>query len=293
MHFEHVRVKLPDEAFDGNEINIDWLKKASSKEQYEALFEWFTNQYEDPAESLPYETAEGGYIPIHGDLVSPFDELEEFSGVVPEDIIEKVSRELFYIAGDAWSPIPSIYDFYEPEQTPLSEFETRINRVMSLLENNDTFLIKASMFSLLITAFETYLWEVTKEHMDNPKLNLASNLIENMEEFKKKQSLSEIYKEGLDIKKRLIEILDSETVWHNINVINLVFKKGFLLSSLPDFSSIQRALKTRHDIVHRFGLGIDGYEIPLPKENLLELKTNLILFVQELDQKINDRLISV
>lgn len=146
---------------------------------------------------------------------------------------------------------------------------------------------------MLITAFETYLWEKTKENITKDKLNLESNLIENMPEFQRKTTLAEIYAGKVNIKERLIEILNNETVWHNINIINLVFKKGFMLDSLPDFSNIQKALKTRHDIVHRFGMDQDGFEMPLTKENILELKNDLLIFAQELEQRISDKLSSL
>ena len=55
MYFERKRMNLPDHVVDGNKIDIDWLKGAPPEEQHEALFQWFTNQYEDPVESLPYD----------------------------------------------------------------------------------------------------------------------------------------------------------------------------------------------------------------------------------------------
>lgn len=317
MYFERERIELPDGAVQGNHIDIEWLKQASLEEQREALFQWFTNQYEDPVESLPYDSREGGYIPIHGALVDPFDEFGEFGDIVSDEVIDDVAQELFDIAGDMWSPRPSFEDFetldgkddsdissssevienllnnQKSTITNISKFEIRINRVMSLIDNQEDFLIKASVFSLLITAFETYLWEVTKENIENEKLRLDRFLIENMGEFNKKMTLSEIYTRNFNIKERLIDVLDHETVWHNINNIKLIFEKGFMLDSLPEFSKIQKALKKRHNIVHRFGMNIDGYEMPLTKEDIIELKTDLTLFIHELEQKINDRLASL
>lgn len=303
MYFEQKRMKLPAHVVEGNKIDTNWLKRASPEEQHEALFQWFTNQYEDPVESLPYDSGEGGYIPIHGALVDPFDEFGEFGDIVSDDVIEGVAKELFDIGGDAWSPIPSIHDFYdiegqtkieeraETKETAFNKFKRRLSRSLELLKIKDDFLIKTSVFSLLFTAFETYLWEKTKECLDDEKLNLEKNLIQNISEFKdKKMTLAELYLSEFDFRKRLEEILDGELVWHNINTIDRVFKSSFELSNLPSFNDIQRDLNKRHDIVHRFGMDSNGYEMPLTKDDILNLETNLMRYVQELEQNISDKL---
>ncbi|PJG85747.1 hypothetical protein [Conservatibacter flavescens] len=293
MYFERDRIELPENAVQGNQIDMDWLKTATPEEQYEALYQWFTNQYEDPAESLPYVSQEGGYIPIHGALVDPFDEFWEFGDIVSDEIINNVAQELYDIAGNKWSPVPSIDDFYEIKETALDRFELRIARAFDLLNIKDDFLIKASVFSLLITAFETYLWEITKEYLSNDKLNLESHLINNLEAFEKKMSLADIYFKRIDVKKELYDLLDNKIVWHNIKSLTPILAKGFVIDPLPDFGNIQKHLDKRHNIVHRFGMNIDGYEMPLTKEEIVELKTDLTLFVYELEQKISDRLTSL
>lgn len=290
MYFEIERIELPDNAVQGNQIDTSWLKTATPAEQYEALYQWFTNQYEDPAESLPYDSREGGYIPIHGALVDPFEEFWEFSDIVSEEIINNVAQDLYDIAADMWSPIPSPEDFYESEITKYIEFKVRVERVMSLLDRGDDFLIKASVFSLLITAFETYLWETTKEYLYNEKLNLENNLINSLKEFKEKISLADFYSKNINVKKELYEILDNKIVWHNIKSLTPIFKDGFMIDSLPDFARIQKHLDKRHNIVHRFGMSTDGYEMPLTKEEISELRSDLTFFVQELEQKIKAKL---
>lgn len=287
--FDNVRTGIPDWAVQGDHIDIDWLRSATSEEQYEALFQWFTNQYEDPVNSLPYISREGGYQYIYGNPVDPDDSFGEFYGIVPDEIIQEVIQELYDIAGDGWSPKPSVENFCI-EETPYDKFQIRVSKVMSLLEISDYFLIKSSVFSMLFTVFETYLWEKTKETLNNKKLSLESNLIQNLKDFKDtKKSLSEIYLSPPDFKGELNEILDKEIVWHNINNINLVFKKGFELRQLPDFEQIGKFLKKRHDIVHRFGMK-NGYEMPLTDQDIYDLNNALHIYVQELEQYINEKL---
>lgn len=68
--------------------------------------EWFFSNYEDPAESCPYESAEGGFQFIWGGPYDAREEIEsEYEGIVPQSILNEVIDELesttFY-----WSGIP-------------------------------------------------------------------------------------------------------------------------------------------------------------------------------------------
>lgn len=304
MYFERKRMNLPNHVVDGNKIDIDWLKGASPEEQHEALFQWFTNQYEDPVESLPYDSDEGGYIPIHGALVDPFDEFWEFYGIVPDNVIEDVAKELFDIAGDMWSPIyhPS-KDDYEFFSSPLEQFKIRVEKATRLLsslseEHENYFLLKISVFSLLVTAFETYLWEITKYNINNKNLNILPNLISESSKddyFERSLTMKEIYKkrDAFDaiisgIEGRIINKLDKYIVWHNIDHISYVFKKGFGLRKLPSYRNINQLLETRHNIVHRFGMSYDGKEIKIPDINYVINAFND--YCQNMDKMINEKI---
>jgi len=103
---------LPPEAFDKSAVNgpfdlrNDWLSRASQDDLRIALREWFLARYCDPAMETPYNSWEGGYCFIHGGPYDPADELpERFSGIVDDDVIEKVINELHNEGGDQWAPI--------------------------------------------------------------------------------------------------------------------------------------------------------------------------------------------
>lgn len=76
----------------------------------DALVKWFFRRFEDPADSLPYESAEGGYQWIFG---GPYDAREElrdnFSGEA-EDIIEAAVDEIESHGQTEWAPV------YTPEE---------------------------------------------------------------------------------------------------------------------------------------------------------------------------------
>ncbi|WGE85618.1 HEPN domain-containing protein [Actinobacillus equuli] len=306
MYFERERIELPENVVQGNQIDIDWLKTATPEEQYEALYQWFTNQYEDPAESLPYVSREGGYIPIHGALVDPFDEFWEFGDIVSGEVINSVAQELYDIAGDMWSPIyDPIFDEYTLPITPLEAFRNRIKDVNKLrnslsAEDENYFLLHISVFSLLFTAFETYLWEITKYHLNNNNLRILKNLIlNNKKDDIKNKSFSLIqryYKKDIEDIFSELELvlkrkLDNEIIWHNQENIEYVFKQGFGLQRLPNYQEIRELLRVRNHIIHRFGMNIEGQQIDLPELDKAIL--SFTRYCESLDQLIQNKVTEI
>ena len=77
----------------------------SRADKREVMVEWFGANYEDPANRLPYESAEGGYQWIWGGPYNAEEELrEQFEGLVPESLIGELVAQ---IEGDGlydWAP---------------------------------------------------------------------------------------------------------------------------------------------------------------------------------------------
>lgn len=70
--------------------------------------DWFARNYEDPAQSLPYNSREGGYLWIRGGPYSALQVIEEqFGTAYPFGLLEEVARDIVDDAGglDEWSPI--------------------------------------------------------------------------------------------------------------------------------------------------------------------------------------------
>ncbi len=74
------------------------------QEAIESIRGWFFQNFEDPAESTLYESAEGGYIFIWGGPYSAQEIIEDvFFGIVSEDVIKDVVKSLAIEAFD-WAP---------------------------------------------------------------------------------------------------------------------------------------------------------------------------------------------
>jgi hypothetical protein len=75
-------------------------------EKREAMLNWFSENYEDPAENTPYESAEGGYQYIWGGPYEARDELfAQFGDIVPEELIEEVAQRIERHGTFDWAPV--------------------------------------------------------------------------------------------------------------------------------------------------------------------------------------------
>jgi hypothetical protein len=81
------------------------LKRLSKAKKREYMLYWFHRNFEDPVEETPYESAEGGYLYIWGGPYDARDELgDEFAGIVPDELIEEVVKEIEKNGTVDWAP---------------------------------------------------------------------------------------------------------------------------------------------------------------------------------------------
>lgn len=84
---------------------------ADRQARVDRMVEWFLENYEDPAQRTPYESAEGGYIWIWG---GPYDALEQIGDHFPhedQDLIEAAVSEVERDGIVDWAPVPSPDDY--------------------------------------------------------------------------------------------------------------------------------------------------------------------------------------
>lgn len=147
---------------DGSdEDNFD--REAASEE----MKEWFYANYEDPANSLPHISAEGGYQWIFGGPETPQDALgDNFSHEFPEELIEKVAQDITDESGLwDWSPIPGP-DFFDDsedigEDSPTEDDAVELDRLLPLAEE-------------LVQDSETGAFDVKAKEVEKPDLLAAT-----------------------------------------------------------------------------------------------------------------------
>jgi len=82
-------------------ISRTGFRRFPKSEKIDLMVEWFYQNYEDPANSTPYESAEGGYQYIWGGPYDANDEIGSmFGGLVPdkwiEEAVDRVQRHGIY-----------------------------------------------------------------------------------------------------------------------------------------------------------------------------------------------------
>jgi hypothetical protein len=83
------------------------------------MVEWFFMNYEDPANSTPYESAEGGYQYIWGGPYDANDEIgSKFGGLVPDKWIEEAVDEVERDGISYWAPTRHDDDY---DDEPITE----------------------------------------------------------------------------------------------------------------------------------------------------------------------------
>lgn len=93
---------------DGSQYGVSrsQFRRMRKTEKREAMLQWFSENYKDPAENTPYESAEGGYQYIWGGPYEARDELyAQFGDIVPERLIEEVAQEIERHGTFDWAPV--------------------------------------------------------------------------------------------------------------------------------------------------------------------------------------------
>lgn len=277
-------------------ISEDALRTADRETQLDVMETWFRQHFEDPAERTPYESAEGGYIWIWGGPYDAREELEgEFSGVVPDDVINELADKL---EGECWewAPTPSSddYDNYLIEDIAhitayYHNFAGAILDIKKLLKTKVDETVASCLWRLLyvnvITALETYLSDAFISTVVN-KPELMRRFIETAPEFQaEKVQLSEVFKAVKEIEQKARSYL-IDVVWHHLERVKPMYRATLGVEFPADSGTIFRAILTRHDIVHRNGKTKDGKDIQITPKDITDLIGAVEKFVQEIDSQL-------
>lgn len=272
------------------------LKNSDKDTQIEVMRTWFFRHFEDPANSTPYESAEGGYIYIWGGPYDAQEELEsEFSGVVPSEVIEELANELSETSWE-WSGIPSGKDFDDyvlEDIASLSEFlysfEASISDITELLLAPVDISVAHCFYRLLyanvITALETYLSDAfISSVLQNQQL--LRRFIETTPEFRKeKVPVSDIFKAFEAIEPKARRYL-GEIRWHNLERVKPMYRDTLGIEFPTELDKLFSAILVRHDIVHRNGKTKDGAERVITRDSVHQLITNVESFVFHIENQL-------
>jgi len=213
-------------------ITATELSRLDHETQIKVMRNWFYANFADPAESTPYESAEGGYIYIWGGPYEPYYELHnKFGEVISEEVIDKLVDELCSISWE-WTRHPEydddyLFDLISKTKEHKKAFQESIRNVESLIFLDADQSARKHLLRLLhvsvITIIETYLSDFFISEVENEEA-LLRQFIETTPEFKnEKFPYSEVFRAIDDIKKKIHSCL-VKVVWHQLHKVKPMFK---------------------------------------------------------------------
>lgn len=278
-----------------SEFSEDDFEGLSDEEIIDFMRDWFYENYEDPAERTPYESAEGGYIYIWGGPYYAEEELGVFYEFVDDKLIATLVKELNdecleWTGKDSPDDYEeSYFDFIVHGNEFHESFHKNINRIKQIAEINVEEDVKNHLLGMLyanvITAIETYLSDAfISEVLTND--DALIRFVETNPEFAEKTfKLSEIFKAHSkikdDVKNYLIGLM-----WHNFKKIKPMFKSALNVDFSKDMSPLFKAALKRHDVVHRGGKNKDGEIVLVSYDELSKLIDDSVAFIDSIDQQI-------
>ena len=285
---------------DGGHIGETALRQAGRERQIEVMRHWFENNYEDPVHSCPYITAEGGYQYIWGGPYDAQEELDnEFSGIVPDEIIQELAHDLWDISA-TWSGRPDAsvsahlddYLFRSIAEAPthFENFRSSIISIKRLMETKvepaDRQCFLRLLYVNVITALETYLSDNFIQCLNADHTRLRK-FVETTPEFQtEKIALSDVFKASEEIEKKTRAHL-LELVWHRFEKVKPMFRDTLAIEFPSDMGELFKAVLIRHDLVHRNGKTKNGTEHVLNEdaiEKLIQKAESLVSHIEAQQQ---------
>jgi len=77
-------------------------------------------------------------------------------------------------------------------------------------------------------------------------------------------------------------------IFHNIPQVKILFKEALDIDWINDFDDIAKAVKKRHDIVHRCGLNKDSIIVKISKNDIYKLKEKVLELIKYIDIQIDN-----
>ena len=134
---------------------------------------------------------------------------------------------------------------------------------------------------------ETYLSDAFINTTSNNE-GLKKKFIENHYYYKKNNfPLSKIFDKLDWIQSDYLKQM-KKIVYHNLSVVRGLYKNTLDIEFLPDLDELHKAIRKRHDLVHRNGKDKKGTLIEISKNDITKLISEVTNFVRRIDDQLTD-----
>lgn len=274
---------------NGKKVPLKSLQYISKANQLEVMRTWFFENFEDPANSCPYETREGGYAYIYGGPYEASEELQAmFEGNVKYDYIEELVNDLQDQCYEWSANSNNIHDWYDEDlydavtssKKPFFKFVENIEGIKYLAEgeykNKQKYHLLSILYTNVITALETLYVELFINSIDKDESYIADFIVNGKTEFKINKDILSLPFKGQTIEKIREEIIKAikehliSVSWHSTNKVVGRYKATFNINVEKDWpiDEIEIATQKRNHLVHRGGKDKDGNLVAITEQDL-------------------------
>ena len=277
------------------EVRMADLAEMDATDQLRVMREWFLANYEDPAQSLPYESREGGYIWIDGGPYDPHEELSsKFHEFVPEAVIEELGDELSAECPEWAAQIdlsdddPYGFDDIADPAGYFDEYQLAMESNRRLLTIDVSDGLQSTFYGMvfvnLITIMETYLSDTFIGLVPRSE-RFMRKFVATTPEFKDRRlSLAELYNSLDDISEISREYMRN-VVWHRLAIVQNMYRDTLGVSFPEHLDDIYRAIIVRHALVHRNGK-LEEEHVVITKERVQELADKIDDFIRSIADQV-------
>lgn len=146
--------------------------------------------------------------------------------------------------------------------------------------------LRRQVYSGAITCLEDYLSTTIIQEVLNEE-EFFKNFVKTYHGIKnRKFDLNEIY-DKLDNLRDIVKVELLDVIYHDLRKVKGMYQDTFQIE-FPEIGDLMKAIKTRHDMVHRNGKNKDGEKIELTKELTFDVIDKVEKFVQEIDSKLTN-----
>jgi hypothetical protein len=191
---------------------------------------------------------------------------------------------------------PDIWVDYALPDDPFATFMDSYHRTGDLLadygSDDGTYLLNRLIFSHQITALEAYLGDALMKIVLADKSAMTRLMTNDKEIAKKRFSLVDIAGDPSLVETVIREYLRS-ILYHNLKRVNFLYRAALgirILSFVRDEALLFKAIKQRHDCVHRNGFDKEGQELAVFTKQYIQSTSDLIKdFVEKIEHQLRSQ----
>lgn len=159
-----------------------------------------------------------------------------------------------------------------------------LNKFSDLAKNDIQRHLLNMLYANAITSLETYLSDAFISTVKSDR-NILRKFVETFHDFRQEQfELSELFSYYETIEDKAIKSM-LDVIYHDLRKVKGMYKDT-LNVEFPDISSLFKAVKMRHDFVHRNGKMKDGNSHKIKAEDVTILCDDIDSFVNNINSQI-------